>query len=292
MMSARATISERTPARPVASRAVLSVAYTPDSDDALNFFAWEHGHVSLPGREATFHRDCISVLNRDAAAGRHDVVSISSAFYPTLARDYWILSAGSSVGRGYGPVLVAREPVAIESLHMKRIAVGGKSTTGYALALLYCPEAKFIEMRYDQIADAILAGKVDAGVMIHEELLYYKEIGLHRVCDLGATWCDDTELPLPVGLNVVHRRVGEEAARDIDSVCRQSLQWGLDHLDEAMGFAGKFGRGCAKPFVEMFSNQDTLSLPDDAVRALRVLFDRVAILGLGPRLAAYEVIRG
>jgi 1,4-dihydroxy-6-naphthoate synthase len=189
-------------------------------------------------------------------------------------------------------VLVAREAVRLDELAGKRIAVGGIVTTGSALATMYCPGAELVEMSYHRIADAVLNGEVDAGVMIHEELLYFTQTGLHRVCDLGATWCDETGLPLPVGLNVVHKRVGYSLAGQIDAACRDSLQWGLDHLDEALEFASQFGRGCTRQFVNMFSNSDTLCMPADVERAMPVLFERVASLGLCPRLHDLEVIRG
>jgi 1,4-dihydroxy-6-naphthoate synthase len=258
----------------------------------MNFYAWEHDRFTLPGWEASFDRQCISALNLAAKAGLYDVVSVSSANYPAIAGEYWILSSGNSVGRGYGPVLVARDPIEIEALRGKRVAVGGLTTTGCALARLYCPDVRLVEMRYDRIADAVLAGDVDGGVMIHEELLHYVQMGLHRVCDLGATWCQETRLPLTVGLNVVHHRVGRKTASDIASVCRRSLQWGMEHPDEAVEYAARFGRGCANRFVEMFSNHDTLSLPADAVEALHVMFARVAHLGLGPKIEAFEVICG
>jgi 1,4-dihydroxy-6-naphthoate synthase len=189
-------------------------------------------------------------------------------------------------------VLVAREPIGPHQLAGKRIAVGGIVTTGSALASMYCPGAQLLEMPYDRIADAVFAGQVEAGVMIHEELLHCAHTSLHRVCDLGAAWCDETGLPLPVGLNVVHKRVGRALACQIDAACRQSLQWALDHLDEALAAASQFGRGCTRQFVSMFSNGDTLNMPDDVERALPVLFERVASLGLGPQLNDFEVIRG
>ena len=240
----------------------------------------------------SFDRDSIIALNRSCLSGEYDVAAISSAFYPQIADSYWILSCGTSTGRGYGPVLVAREPVVRHKLAGKKIAVGGIVTTGSALASMYCPGADLVEMRYDRIADAVLDGQVDAGVMIHEELLHFTRTGLHRVCDLGAAWCNETGMPLPVGLNVVHKRVGYSLACQIDAACRDSLQWGLDHLDEALLFASQFGRGCTREFVSMFSNSDTLDMPADVERALPVLFERVAQLGLGPQVHDCEVIRG
>lgn len=270
----------------------LKVAYTPDSDDILNFYAWEHERIALLNARVSFTRNSIIALNRSCLAEEYDVCAVSGAFYPQIARDYWILSCGTSTGRGYGPVLVAREPVTLESLAGKRIAVGGVVTTGSALASMFCPGADLVEMRFDCIADAVLDGQVDAGVMIHEELLHFTRTELHRVRDLGAAWCEENSSPLPVGLNVVHKRVGRPMARQIDADCRNSLQWALDHLDEAIAYASQFGRGCSQQFVSMFSNSDTLCMPADVEQALPLLFDRVAALGLGPKVEEFEVIRG
>jgi len=285
-------IAPRSAVSPNAGRLSLRIAYTPDSDDVLNFYAWEHKRIAWDGPRASFERGPIITLNRSCLRGKYDVAAVSGAFYPQIAADYWILSCGTSTGRGYGPVLVARGPVGPRELAGKRVAVGGIVTTGSALASMYCPGARLVEMPYDRIADAVLDGQVEAGVMIHEELLHFTHTGLHRVCDLGAAWCDETGWPLPVGLNVVHKRWGYSLARRIDAICRESLQWALDHPEEALPFASQFGRGCTRQFVSMFSNGDTLRMPDDVERALPVLFDRVAGLGLGPRLHDVEVIRG
>jgi 1,4-dihydroxy-6-naphthoate synthase len=277
---------------PLLQRQVLKIAYTPDSDDITNFYAWEHDRITPDVPRVEFNRDTIIALNRSCLEGEFDVAAVSGAFYPQIADNYWILSCGTSTGRSYGPVLVARERMTRADLAGKRIACGGIVTTGSALASMYCPGAELMEMRYDEIADAILAGQVDAGVMIHEELLHFTRTGLQRVCDLGAAWCDETRMPLPVGLNVVHKRVGYSLARQIDAACRQSLRWALDHMDEVLKFASQFGRGCTPQFVSMFSNSDTLDMPADVEEALPVLFDRVARLGLGTRVNEIEVIRG
>jgi 1,4-dihydroxy-6-naphthoate synthase len=292
MTALNRSIVPRSSAMPELGRGLLKVAYTPDSDDLVNFYAWEQNRVSLDGIEVSFERDAIVALNRSCLHGEYDVAAVSAAFYPRIAADYWILSCGTSVGRGYGPVLVARTSIGPHELAGKRIAVGGFGTTGSALASMYCPGAELMEMPYDRIADAVLDGQVDAGVMIHEELLHFTRTGLHRVCDLGAAWCNEMSLPIPVGLNVVHKRLGYSLARRIDAICRDSLQWGLDHLEEALGFASQFGRGCTPQFVSMFSNGDTLRMPDDVETALPVMFECAARLGLGPRLHAFEVIRG
>lgn len=281
------------PIRRTAKR-MLSVAYTPDSDDAFNYYAWEFGRIGLEssGYDARFERDHIIALNRAAAEERYDVVGVSSVAYPALADRYDVLSVGNSVGRGYGPVLVSKHYRTVAELRGKRVAVAGIPTTGGALAMMFCPGARFIEHPYDKIADAVVAGDFDAGVMIHEELLFFGEKGLSRVADLGAAWCDDTGLPLPVGLNIVRRALGRELAGDVARTCRRSLKWGHEHFDEAFAFASRFGRGCAAQHVQMFSNDDTLRLPEDVRRAMRVMFGRVAALGIGPKVDRIEVIDG
>ena len=278
------------PSHASAQAQLLRVAYTPDSDDAFNFYAWQHGRIELPGFRAQFEHGHIIALNHRAEAGQADLVSISSAFYPRVADRYWILSVGSSIGRGYGPVMASRRFSELAELPGKRIAVGGMPTTGGALALMYCPGATLVEMPYDRIADAILAGEVDAGVMIHEELLHFPQRGLTRVCDLGAAWCAETGLPLPVGLNVVSRRLGRTAARQVADACVRSLRWAQSHFEEAFAYAGQFGRGCAEQHIAMFSNEDTVCMPRDARAALDIMFQRVANLGIGPEIKAYEII--
>ena len=249
------TIDKRRSAidRDGSGNAILRVGYTPDSDDVINFYAWEQGRLTLSGWQATFDRDCIASLNRAAEAQLYDVVSISSVCYPRIAQNYWILSAGSSVGRGYGPVLVAKDPTPIDALCGKQIAVGGINTSGAALAKMYCPGAELVEMRYDQIADAVLGGLVDAGVMIHEELLYFTQKGLCE-CAIWAAmvrgnrraaagWvergpqaggagnraCDQFDLPPIVAMGPGSSRRGDGVRHDLRpwmhaSVCRDVQQ--------------------------------------------------------------------
>ncbi len=272
-------------------RQTLSIAYTPDSDDVFNFYAWEQGILNLPGYEPIFSRNHIAHLNEDALDAVHDVVAVSSVMFPLLEKHYWILAVGSSVGRGYGPVLVSKKYTTLDSLAGCRIGVAGTHTTGGMLAAMYAPaDAQLIERPYDTIAQHILDGNLDAGVMIHEELVHFPKLGLQRVCDLGKTWCDDTQLPLPVGLSLVKKSLGRQVAVDIARICRDSLLWGLEHPDEAMGYANGFGRGCSDTFVPMFSNTDTLNLPGDVRRGLRVLFDRLASEKRMPELTSYDII--
>jgi 1,4-dihydroxy-6-naphthoate synthase len=274
----------------------LRIAYTPDSDDAFYYDALENGQVALTGYGLEFHRYPMSVLNRAARDGVYEVTAISSVVYPQIADRYAILSVGSSVGRGYGPVLVSREPRTLTDLAGKPVGVGGIPTTGWFLLRHLCPKAVPIEMPFDRIADAVSAGELEAGVMIHEELLYYPQLGLHRVVDLGAEWCRRNALPLPVGLNVIRRDLGRAAMQRVCTAIRRSLRYGLDHSDEALARVCRFGRGakgqCTDRFVAMFANEDSLYLASDVRIALPMLFSQLVDLGLCDRVPALDIIEG
>ena len=160
--------------------------------------------------------------------------------------DYAILSVGTSVGRGYGPVLVGRKEMNPEDLRGRRVGVGGIPTTGWFLLRRLCPDAIPVEMPFDRIGEAVVSGELDAGVMIHEELLYYPQLGLRRVVDLGAEWCDETGWPLPVGLNVVRRSLGDRLMGQVCAAIRRQPGMGRDHREAALAGVSRIrprGRG-------------------------------------------------
>ena len=274
----------------------IQIAYTPDSDDAFYYDALETGRIPLVGFRPTFRREHMSTLNRAALTGMYEITAISSVLYPRIADRYAILSVGTSVGRGYGPVLVSKKPCVLGSLRGKRVGVPGIPTTGWFLLRVLCPEAIPVEMAFDQIADAVAAEKLAAGVMIHEELLYFPKLGLHRVADLGATWCQQNALPLPVGLNVIRRDLGVAGMQQIGDAIRRSLRYGLDHSDETLARVSRFGRGsdgaCTEQFVSMFANQDSLQMPEDVRTALGVLLTQVVDLGYGETVPALDIVEG
>jgi 1,4-dihydroxy-6-naphthoate synthase len=274
----------------------LTIAYTPDSDDAFYYDALETGRIALPGFAPRFTRKPMAVLNRAALREHYDVTAISSVIYPQIAERYAILSVGTSVGRGYGPVLVSRRDCTLQELDGCTVGVGGIPTTGWFLLRGLCPGAVPVEMPFDRIADAVATGNLDAGVMIHEELLYYPQLGLRRVVDLGAAWCERHELPLPVGLNVARRDLG---AADLEKICagiRGSLCHAQAHSVETLQRVSRFGRGpiggCTEQFVSMFANQDSLMMPADVRAALRVLFCQAADLGMAAVVPPLDIIEG
>jgi 1,4-dihydroxy-6-naphthoate synthase len=274
----------------------LTVAYTPDSDDAFYYDALETGRVPMAGFKPVFSREPMRALNRAALRGVYAVTAISSVVYPQIAQRYAILSVGTSVGRGYGPVLVSKYERTLEDLRGHRVGVPGIPTTGWFLLQCLCPEAIPVEMAFDRIADAVADGKLQAGVMIHEELLYFPRMGLRCVVDLGAEWCQLHDLPLPVGLNVIRRDLGQADMQRICATIRRSLEYGLDHSDEALSRVRRLGRGaegqCTERFVTMFANSDSVRMPADVRTALRVLFCQVADLGLNSSVPPIDIIEG
>jgi 1,4-dihydroxy-6-naphthoate synthase len=256
----------------------------------------ERGKVALSGYRPTFRREPMSLLNSAALRGVYDITAISSVVYPQIADRYAILSVGTSVGRGYGPVLVSKEPRTLEDLGGRRVGVPGIPTTGWFLLRSLCHDAIPVEMAFDRIADAVAAGELDAGVMIHEELLYYPKLGLKRVVDLGAEWSQRYDLPLPVGLNVIRRDLGAAAMERICAGIRHSLEFALEHSDEVLSRVRRFGRGgegqCTERFVAMFANADSVRMSADVRVALRVLFCQVADLGLSSCVPPLDVVEG
>lgn len=278
------------------SRKQLRIAYTPDSDDAFYYDALETGAVSLSGYEIEFHRQPMSVLNQQALNGLYEVTAISSVLYPQIVNQYAILSVGTSVGRGYGPVLVSRNPLALSDLAGCRVGVPGIPTTGWFLLRRFCPEAVTIEMPFDRIGDAIASGELKAGVMIHEELLYYPQLGLHRIVDLGAEWCRTYGLPLPVGLNVIRRDLAMPEMQRICTAIRRSLCHGLRHSRAALNRVCRFGRGaegkCTDRFVAMFANEDSVNMPADVRIGLVALLGQLVEMGLTAAVPLLDIVEG
>jgi 1,4-dihydroxy-6-naphthoate synthase len=281
---------------PMSHSALLTIAYTPDSDDAFYYYALETGRVPMPGFLPEFRREHMGTLNAAAQKGSYDVTAISSVVYPMIADRYAILDVGTSVGRGYGPVLVSRNIRKLYHLRGRHVGVAGIPTTGWFLLRWLCPEAIPVAMPFDQIADAVARGDLAAGVMIHEELLYYPKLGLRQVVDLGAEWCRQSGLPLPVGLNVARRDLGKAGMEDICSSIRASLEYGLANRQETIEWVSRFGRGkngkCTDQFVKMFANTDSLHLAADVRQALKVLLQSVVDLGFGTAVPALDIVGG
>jgi len=274
---------------------ILRVAFTPDPDDAFAWWAIAERKLSIEGVLLQVETRHIQAINEGCIGGYWDIGAVSSAVWPLIADQYWILSSGASVGRGYGPALAALPEFNLAEIASGAlVAVPGELTTGCMLLRLFHPGVKTVALPFDQIARAILNGDVAAGVLIHEELLNWRAAGLVRVECLGERWQRETGLPIPVGLNVIHRRLGTRLAEKISALVCESMHCANQHSDEASAWALKYSRqaeaGIGEHFIRMFANADTLCLGEDCRRALDILYRRALEHGLIRALPAIEII--
>ena len=277
------------------SSKVITIGHTPDMDDAFMFYAMAGGKVPLDGLRIEHVIVDIQTLNQRALQAELDVTAVSAAAYPLIAKDYWILSVGSSVGRGYGPLVVSSTPWSPEDLSGRRVAVPGQHTTAFLLLRLAVPGVVPVEMSFEQIPEAVLRQDVEAGLLIHERQLTYRDQGLLPILDLGSWWHQRTKLPLPLGLNVVKQALGRPLATQLAKTLRDSILFAMTHQDEAIAACLRFGRGIdaarARQFASMYVNEDTLTLTPDTRKALRLLYQQAhqaELLTSQPRLTIID----
>lgn len=264
--------------------ASIRIGHSPDSDDAFMFYAMTHGKVDLEGLSITHDLVDIETLNRRALAGELEVSAISLAAYPSVADRYDILPAGASVGDDYGPIVVSRGALDPKDLARgARIAIPGERTTSARVLDLYLreegidvPPARRPVMDFDKILPAVLAGVVEAGLLIHEGQLTYADEGASLVVDLGVWWKKRTGTPLVLGVNIVRRDLGPATIAKVSRVLSNSIAWALAHREEALDYAMSFGRGLPRGltdrFVGMYVNHHTVDLgPDGRAGAEKLL---------------------
>ncbi len=275
---------------------LIRLAHSPDPDDAFMFYGLATGKTD-PGPYRFEHiLEDIQTLNERAMRGEYEMTAISIHAYPYVAERYRLTRCGCSMGDGYGPRLVAREPLSVEQLRGQTIAVPGRMTTAFlTLQLLLGPDG--FEPRvvmFDQIPREVAAGRVAAGLVIHEGQLTYAAEGLHMVLDLGVWWQQRTGLPLPLGGNVVRRDLGPEHAERLAQIMQDSIRYSLEHRDEAVRYALKFGRGLdqqlADRFVGMYVNDWTLDYGEQGREAVRRLLAEGAAAGLVPAVGEIDFV--
>lgn len=265
----------------------IRVGHSPDSDDAFMFYALAHDKLDTGGLRFVHQLEDIETLNRRALRGELEVSAVSIHAFAHLADRYALLASGCSMGDRYGPKLVSRSALSLEDLRGRTIAIPGTLTTAYlALRLCLGADVPVVTMPFDQIMPAVLDGRAEVGLIIHEGQLYYPDHGLHQVADLGRWWFDRTGLPLPLGGNVVRKDLGEETVRRVADLLRQSIRYALDHREEALAYALTFARGLdpalADRFVGMYVNAWTLDYGERGREAVRTLLARAAEAGLVP----------
>ena len=257
----------------------ITVAHSPDSDDAFMFYGLATNKVRVPGLRFSHTLCDIETLNRKAQDGDgvYDVTAISFHAYPYIQDRYALMSCGGSVGEGYGPMIVSTRPFTQTEVKRTKIAVPGKLTTAYLALQLFAPGIEVEVVPFDRIIPQLLEGKHEAGLIIHEGQLTYDKAGLHRVVDLGRWWQKVTGLPLPLGGNAIRRSLGPELISRVTEALRQSIQYALDHREEALAYAIQFGRDLdpqsADTFVGMYVNERTLDYGSDGREAVRRLLE-------------------
>jgi len=255
----------------------ITVAHSPDSDDAFMFYGLATHKVRTPGLRFSHTLSDIETLNQRAREGVYDVTAISFHAYPYVQDKYALMPCGGSVGEGYGPMVVSPRPFTASEVKTKKIAVPGTLTTAYLALQLFAPGVETEVVPFDQIVPQVLEGKYEAGLIIHEGQITYDQAGLHKIVDLGRWWQKVTGLPLPLGGNVIRRELGPQLIPAVTGALRDSIQYGLGHREEALAYAMQFARDLDTPsadkFVGMYVNERTLDYGPDGREAVRRLLD-------------------
>lgn len=272
----------------------ISLAHSPDSDDAFMFYGLAKGLVPSGDLEVAHVLTDIETLNREAQEGRHEVTAISFHAYPHVADKYALMPCGGSIGDGYGPLLVAREALDPSRLGERTVAVPGTLTTAYLALKLFAPSAATRVVPFDRILDEVKEGRADVGLIIHEGQLTFGGLGLHKILDLGAWWKRDTGLPLPLGGNAVRRDLGSELMARLTRLVRDTVRYSLAHRPQALEYAMSFARGMdpnvADRFVGMWVNEMTIDCGERGRRAVQMLLDRGHAAGIIPHRVTVDFV--
>ena len=272
----------------------IHVAHSPDSDDAFMFYALATRKLDTGDLNYIHTLSDIETLNRKAMKGEYEVSAISFHAYAYMADKYALLSCGASMGKNYGPIVVSGKPMRAKSLASKVVAVPGTLTSAFLTLRLVEPEVQYTVVPFDKILDEVQKGNYDAGLLIHEGQLTYREMGLHKVIDLGQWWLKQTGLPLPLGGNVIKRSLGPKLIERIAQDIRNSIQYGLDHREEAMAYAIQFSRGLdtqdVDRFIGMYVNELTLDYGTEGRQAVRKLLQEAYRKKIIPEKVVVEFV--
>jgi 1,4-dihydroxy-6-naphthoate synthase len=272
----------------------ISLAHSPDSDDAFMFYGLARGKVPTDGLEIAHVLVDIETLNREAARGTHEVTAISFHAWPYVAERYALMPCGGSIGDGYGPLLVAREPIEPRRVSEKLVAVPGTLTSAYLALKLFAPEVRTRVVAFDRILDEVRESRADVGLVIHEGQLTFGGQGLVKVLDLGAWWKEETGLPLPLGGNAVRRDLGPELMARLTRLVRETVRYSLGHRKEALEYAMSFARGMdpavADRFVGMWVNDMTVESGERGRQAVQTFLDRGHEAGIIPKRVVADFV--
>lgn len=269
------------------SERIIKIGHSPDPDDAFMFYGLTSGIVKIEGVRIEHVLEDIQSLNERAMRAELEVTAISAHTFPYVADKYWIMQTGASMGVGYGPVIISRKYKSIDALKGKIVGTPGSLTTATLLFKIFTDGIKNIDIQFDQIIKAIDNGKIDAGLIIHEGQITYHSLGYNKILDFGELWDKKTNgLPLPLGLDVIRKDLGEDLARKISLGLKDSIKYAYEHKDEAISYAMKWGRGidqtlCEK-FVKMYVNELTIDMGEKGKKALETLYSLASECRLVP----------
>jgi 1,4-dihydroxy-6-naphthoate synthase len=283
------------PTKPATGKSLdIKLAHSPDSDDAFMFYGLATQKVRTPGLKFSHVLADIETLNQAAMQEIYDVTALSFAAYPYLRDKYDLLDCGASFGEGYGPIVVSQHPLKREDLAKCRIGVPGLRTSAYLTLKLYEPRIEPVVMSFDHILDAVKNSVVDAGLLIHEGQLFFSQMGMHKVVDLGQWWLEQTGLPLPLGGNGVRKSLGRSVGLQIGRAIHESVSYALDHREAAVNYAMQFARDMdtdlADKFIGMYVNNWTLGYGERGRKAVREFLKRGVDAGLIPGPADAEFL--
>jgi 1,4-dihydroxy-6-naphthoate synthase len=255
---------------------IIRVGHSPDPDDAFMFYGLSSGKVKLEGITIQHHLEDIQTLNERAFRGELEVTAISAHAYAFVSDKYWVMKTGASMGEGYGPVLVSKKYQSLEELSGKRVATPGALTTATLLFKIFTEGIDQVDVPFDQIMDRVTSGEFDAGLLIHEGQITYQEQGFNKIVDFGELWQRLYGLPLPLGLDVVRKDLGEDLARKLSQGLRQSIHYGYTHQQDAIPYALQYGRGIdtklGERFVKMYVSELTVDMGELGLKALELLY--------------------
>ncbi|HEY3578903.1 MAG TPA: MqnA/MqnD/SBP family protein [Pyrinomonadaceae bacterium] len=275
-------------------RTTITLAHSPDSDDAFMFYGLATNKIDTGGLHFQHLLKDIQTLNEEATRGTYDVTAISFHAYAYVADKYALLPHGASIGDNYGPIVVSREPAIPADIPNLKIAIPGKLTSAFLALRIFNSEFQYQVVPFDKIIDAVQNGDCDAGLLIHEGQLFYESKGLHKVLDLGEWWHSRHGLPLPMGGNVIRRDLGEPLIKEVSRLLRASINYSLTHREDALQYAMQFARDMeqdlADRFVGMWVNELTLDYTERGREAVRLLLHEGYEKGIIPNAVAVDFV--
>lgn len=272
----------------------ITVAHSPDSDDAFMFYGLATNKLETEGLKFEHTLKDIQSLNEDAQNGIFDVTAVSFHAYAYISDKYALLPHGASIGEKYGPILVTKEPRKTEEISSMKIGIPGEMTSAFLALKLYNPNFEYEVIPFDEIIDAVQKGKVDAGLLIHEGQLFYKQLGLDKLLDLGEWWFEETGLPLPMGGNAIRRDLGEDLMKQVSKHLHRSIVYSMENREDALSYAMQFARDMspdlADRFVAMWVNDLTLDYGDRGRESVRLLLDEGYNHGIIPHKVEIDFV--